>query len=178
MYLYKWPLLAINGSTRKNLKSEDSSRGLFTAVNKNLSRENVVFPENFTGEFGENVFKFREKFEQALTDSQIREKDKVEVLRKHLSGKAKKIIGDHYSDINKALDSLIDYYGNPDRIWSSHVERFEKSFSGNHSKIWGRKGDECRIMAVSSALEFLREAIEMGEKYEDLRGDIFSKNTL
>ena len=77
----------------ENLKREDNSRGLFTAVNKNLSRENVAFPESFSGEFGENVFIFKEKFLQALSDSQIREKDKVETLRKHLSGNAKNIIG-------------------------------------------------------------------------------------
>ena len=43
----------------ENLKREDNSRGLFTAVNKNLSRENVAFPESFSGEFGENVFIFK-----------------------------------------------------------------------------------------------------------------------
>ena len=66
----------------ENLKLEDKNRGLFSAVNKHLSRENVVFPEKFSGDPGENVFKFKEKFLQALLDSQVREKDKVEVLRK------------------------------------------------------------------------------------------------
>ena len=95
-----------------NLELEDNKRGLFTTINKNLSRENVVFPENFSGEFGENVFKFKEKFLQALNDSQVREQDKVETLRKHLSGHAKTLIGAHYTDINKALSSLMAYFGN------------------------------------------------------------------
>ena len=124
------------------------------------------------------MFKFKEKFLQALTDSQIREKDKVETLRKHLSGNAKNIIGAHYTDINKAMQSLIDYYGNPDRIWSKSKERFEKAFSGNHLKIWGRKGDECRIMAVSRVIEFLREAVELAESYENLSGEIYHLSTL
>ena len=162
----------------ENLKREDNARGLFTAVNKNLSRENVAFPANFSGEFGENVFKFKEKFLQALTDSQIREKDKVETLRKHLSGNAKNIIGAHYTDINKAMESLIDYYGNPDRIWSKCIERFQKAFSGTHLKIWGRKGDECRIMAVSRVIEFLREAVELAQSYENLSGEIYHSSTL
>ena len=50
------------GTMIDNLKLEDNTRGLFTAINKNIARENVVFPENFSGEFGENVFKFKEKF--------------------------------------------------------------------------------------------------------------------
>ena len=111
----------------ENLESEDEKRGLFTAINKNISRENVSFPENFSGEFGENVFRFKEKFLQALLDSQVREKDKVDTLRKHLSGQAKTLIGDHYSDIDKAMSSLIDYFGNSDSIWSRSKERFEKA---------------------------------------------------
>ena len=34
-----------------DLRLEDERRGLFTAINKNISRENVAFPENFTGEW-------------------------------------------------------------------------------------------------------------------------------
>ena len=41
----------------ENLKKEDKTRGLFTAVSKNLSRENVIFPEAFAGGLGKNVFK-------------------------------------------------------------------------------------------------------------------------
>ena len=41
---------------------EDDNRGLFTGINKNLSRENAVFPEKFAGEPGDNVYKFKEKF--------------------------------------------------------------------------------------------------------------------
>ena len=87
-------------------KFEDDNRGLFTGINKNLSRENVVFPDKFAGEAGDNVYKFKEKFLVALHDSQVREKDKVEILRKHLTGKAKTLIGDHYVDIEKAMQSL------------------------------------------------------------------------
>ena len=163
---------------KEHLELEDNKRGLFTTINKNLSRENVVFPENFSGEFGENVFKFKEKFMQALNDSQVREQDKVETLRKHLSGHAKTLIGAHYTDINKALSSLIDYFGNSDRIWSKCKERFEKFFAGNSQKIWGRKGDECRIMAVSKVIKFLREAIELAESYKVLEGEIYHSSTL
>ena len=162
----------------ENLKLEDNTRGLFTAINKNISRENVVFPENFSGEFGENVFKFKEKFLQALLDSQIREKDKVEVLRKHLSGHAKTLIGSHYTSIDKALESLLSYFGNEKRIWKKCKERFEGFFAGSQFKVWGNKGDEQRIMAVSRCIEFLREAMELGENYKELKGQIYSDSTL
>ena len=69
----------------KNLELEDKSRGLYSLTNKNLARENVAFPEAFTGELGENVYQFKDKFLQAIQDSQVRDKDKVDVLRKHLT---------------------------------------------------------------------------------------------
>ena len=95
----------------RNLEFEDKSRGLYSLTNKSLARENIVFPEAFTGELGENVFKFKQKFLQAIQDSQVRDKDKVEILRKHLTGEAKKLIGSHYADIEDALEALTSYYG-------------------------------------------------------------------
>ena len=126
---------------------EDNNRGLFTGINKNLSRENVVFPEKFAGEPGDNVYKFKDKFLQALHDSQVREKDKVEVLRKHLTGQAKTLIGAHYTDIEKAMQSLIQYFGNKNKIWSKCKDEFLTHFSGNAQKIWGRYGENKRVMA-------------------------------
>ena len=120
-------------------KFEDDTRGLFTGINKNLSRENVVFPEKFAGEPGDNVFKFKEKFLEALHDSQVREKDKVEVLRKHLTGNAKTLLGDHYTDIEKAMQSLIEYFGNKNKIWSKCKNELR-----NPRKIWGLYGENKR----------------------------------
>ena len=85
------------------------SRGLNSFV-KNLSRENVVFPEAFAGEPGENVFKFKSKFIQAIHDSQVRDKDHVEVLRKHLTGEAKKLIGEHHKSLESAMEALENYF--------------------------------------------------------------------
>ena len=161
-----------------DLKLEDKSRGLFSAVSKNLSRENVVFPEKFSGELGDNVFRFKEKFLQALLDSQVREKDKVEVLRKHLTGQAKILIGAHYTDIDKALQSLIDYFGDEQRIWDKSKEKFENYFTGNSERVWGKYGDDKRVMAISKVIEFLREAMELAESYEELHGEIYHKSNL
>ena len=136
-------------------KFEDDIRGLFTGINKNLSRENVVFPDKFAGEPGDNVYKFKEKFLEALHDSQVREKDKVEVLQKHLTGNAKTLLGDHYTDIEKAMQSLIEYFGNKNKIWSKCKNEFLNHFSGNPRKIWGLYGENKRVMAISKVMEFL-----------------------
>ena len=124
-----------------NLKSEDKTRGLFTAVSKNLSRENVVFPEAFAGGLGENVFKFKDKFMQAIHDSQVREKDQVEVLRKHLTGEAKKLVGDHHKTLKSAMEALMDYFGNTSNIWEKCKENIKKKLGGNFSECWGFYGE-------------------------------------
>ena len=159
-------------------KFEDDIRGLFTGTNKNLSRENVVFPGKFAGEPGDNVFKFKAKFLEALHDSQVREKDKVEVLRKHLTGNAKTLLGDHYTDIEKAMQSLIEYFGNKNKIWSKCKNEFLNHFSGNPRKIWGLYGENKRVMAISKVMEFLRQAIELAESCKELKNEIYHSSTL
>ena len=138
----------------------------------------MVFPEKFSGDPGDNVFKFKEKFLQALLDSQVREKDKVEVLRKNLVGQAKTLIGAHYTDIDKAMKSLIDYFGDEQRIWDKSKEKFEKYFVGNPERVWGKYGDDKRVMAISKVIESLREAMELAEAYEELITEIYHSSTL
>ena len=126
----------------EELKIEDKSRGLFSAVSKNLSRMNTVFPDAFAGKLGENVFKFKDKFMQAIHDSQVRDKDQVEVLRKHLTGEAKKLVGDHHKDLDSALKALVDHFGDPTKIWRSCKEDAKKKLGGNFAECWGFYGDQ------------------------------------
>ena len=82
---------AVDALTNKldNLKLEDRKRGLYSIVNRRTVKDSVIFPDAFEGKNGENVYKFKQKFEEAIADAQVCEKDKVEVLRKHLVGEAK-----------------------------------------------------------------------------------------
>ena len=57
------------------LKLEDKSRGLYSTVGKGAAKDAVIYPEAFEGRSGDNVFKFKQKFEQAIVDSQVREKE-------------------------------------------------------------------------------------------------------
>ena len=65
-----------------------------------------------------NIYKFKEKVLEYIEAAQIREKDKVETLRKYLSGEAKNRVGEHYKNIDDAFKCLIDNYGNPAVIWA------------------------------------------------------------
>ena len=163
----------------KNLEIEDKSRGLYSITNKSLARENVVFPEAFTGELGENVFKFKTKFLQAIQDSQVRDKDKVEILRKHLTGEAKKLIGSHYAVIEDALEALTSYYGDSLKIWNKTKDKYKKRMSGDFIHTWGRYGDQKRVVAIATVIEFVRECTDLAENYkEELSSEIYHSTTV
>ena len=110
---------------------EDKNRCLFSNVKKSVLKENIVFPEVFSGKSGEDVYKFKEKLLQAVFDSQVREKDKVDVLRSYLSGDAKTLIGTHFTDIKEALNTLVSYFGHPSRIWKNKFSRIMTKIGGD-----------------------------------------------
>ena len=92
-----------------DLKKADSERCLFS-LSKPV-KELAIYPEPFSGKEGEDIFHFKEKMLEAIITNQIREKDKVEVLRKHLKGEAKEMIGYHYEFLDKAFEALLKYFG-------------------------------------------------------------------
>ena len=59
-----------------------------------INQDLFTHSRNFGGEAHKNNYKFKPKFLNALVANQVREKDKVEVLRKCIYGFAKKCISD------------------------------------------------------------------------------------
>ena len=54
-----------------------------------------------------------------------------------------------------------------------------KQYFGEHpARVWGKYGDEKRVMAISKVIEFLREAMELAEAYEELKTEIYHSSTL
>ena len=109
--------------TRKALvRSLDKSLGLCTEY-PNPSKGTVPVPDVFEGKVGNNVYKFKEKVLEYVDAAQIREKDKVETLRKYLSGEAKARVGEHFKNIDDAFKCLVDNFGNPAVIWAESKKR-------------------------------------------------------
>ena len=115
-----------------DLKKVDSERGLYS-LNKSV-KDAAVYPKPFGGKESDDVFHFKEKMIEALSTNQIREKDKIEVLRKHLTGKAKEYIGPHYGSIDKAFVALLEHFGFATSNWKSKLNKFiEKN---KNPKLW------------------------------------------
>ena len=155
---------------------EDEDRGLSCRA-ENRSKDTVVFPLPFKGELGENVYKFIDDIKNAIIDSQIKKSDQVRTLIKYLGGEAKKRCGDHYSDLDQALDALKEFYGNAALIWLKTRNEFESAF-GNLQKEWGEYGDPVRVTAIARVIEFLRQADHLAKEYPELMSEVYSSSTL
>ena len=157
-----------------DLKKVDSERGLFS-LSKTI-KEVAVYPPPFSGKKGEDVYKFKEKFVEAITANQIREKDKVEVLRKHLRDNAKTRVGDHYTSFDKAISELVEIFGQAQNTWDVKVENFLKSCKD--SSLWVKLGSEKRSTAIGQTCEFLREADKLAKDHPELESAIYGPVTV
>ena len=100
----------------KNLHLQDKERGLYSLAPSKV-KETVVYPSPFEGKVGENVYKFVENIRDAIEADQVRTTDQVKTLRKYLRGKAKVTVGEHMKDLDEALKTLTQTYGNRRLIW-------------------------------------------------------------
>ena len=158
------------------LEVEDEERGLSCRA-ENKSKDTVVFPSQFKGDLGKNVFKFVDEIKNAIIDSQIKKSDQVKTLLKYLGGEAKKRCGDHYPDLESALTALKEFYGNAALIWMKTRNEFEAAFT-NLNKEWGEYGDPARVTAIARVIEFLRQSDSLAKEYPELSPEVYSSSTL
>ena len=86
------------------------------------------YPPPFGGKPNKNIYTFKQKMLDALETNQIPERNKVEVLRKHLKGAPRESIGDDTTvkSVNEAFRFLIEAFGNPREMWSSILNNFKR----------------------------------------------------
>ena len=109
----------------KDLCEADRSRSLYS-LHKPV-KEVSIYPEYFSGDVHENFFKFKEKFLEALKANQVYERNKVQVLCKHLKCFAKETVTDdtHFTSINEAFEVLELVFGNTRDTWRAIVKDFQ-----------------------------------------------------
>ena len=159
------------------LTAEDEKRGL-NSLCEYKNRDTVVFPEPFKGVFGENVYKFRDEVKAAIRDSQIKKADQVKTLIKYLRGDAKLRVGEHQPDLDTALATLVNFYGNTNLIWLKCKQSFELTFKGDPSRTWGDLGSAKRVDMIAKVLEFIRQANQYSTDYPELKEEILSSQTV
>ena len=159
------------------LESEDKRRGLFSLINKNVPKGEIVFPDAFSGAAGEDVHDYERDFRQALQESQTRQSSRLKLLMKYLTGSALEFVKDRHVNLDSALKALVQQFGNKQQIWNGVKENFRKRFDGKFKSIWGSYGDEIRIEALEHVIGFISNSLNLAEKYPDLSQEIFHSTT-
>ena len=106
----------------------------------------------------------------------MREKDKVDVRRKHLKGRPRLEIDDSIKDIQVALNQLIKHYGHPLDIWEKVRNDYLK-LQGKQ-QVWDMAGTIQKRNIITNVKNFLREAEHLATEYNGLSSTIYTLNTL
>ena len=162
--------------TMSSLITADKNLGLYSLVDSK-SKTLVQYPDSFGGSLGENVFKFIKEFKEAIVSDHVRKADEVKTLLKHLTGDAKKTVGEHHKTLESALQQLEDNYGCPRLIVEKYTRDYEKSYG--HVRAWGRHGSKERVDAINKTVDFIRNLEDLATNHPGhLNGEIYSKQTL
>ena len=154
----------------EDLTTADISRQLFTLTKP--VKEVAVYPAPFGGTPEENIYKFLDKMLEVLTANQIREKDRVDVLKKHLKGFPKNLINDAQKTFEQAKTVLLDTYGSPHVTWKAKLESFKKKC--NNPKGWSSHGQRTQFELIASTCNFLAEAKQFAEDHKEMSETINS----
>ena len=157
-----------------NLKKVDSKRSLFSL--SKVVKEVAVYPKPFEGKKGEDVYKFKEKFAEAVIANQVGEKHKVDVLRKHLRGLALSFLGEHYVSFDEAIKALVERYGQPQNTWDAKMAQFLARC--DKPGAWKRLGSQDRETVIAHTCEFLREAEKLAKDHPCLESSIYDVHTV
>ena len=131
-------------------------------------KEVAAYPAPFSGKAGENIHIFKEKFINAIASNQVRERDKLEVLRKYLRGDPRNIVGDDVKTktIDQAFKKLVDEYGIPSRTWTVIIEDFK--LKCKNPKGWSELGSMVRKDLFGRTLDYIEKAISYSKEYNQL----------
>ena len=159
----------------EELGKADKKFGLYS-LDESKSKKSVEYPRKFSGNKGEDVFKFIKEFKDALDVDQVRKADEIKVLQKHLEGKAKTCVGDHHKDVEAALKQLKETFGVPRLIVAEYFRIYEDKY-GKASK-WGKNGSQQRLDAIDGTLDFIRQLESQATDHASLKSIIYSDKTL
>ena len=157
----------------KDLTLKDKALKLYSLSKK--SKDTVTYPAKFNGKETDDVYKFIKDFKKAIISDQVKKSEEVGTLRSYLGEEVKKVVGEHFEDLESALDYLKDAYGNPQLIWNKRKDKCERELN---FRVWGKAETMERLKAVNQMQSFIREAQALTNEHEELKGEIYCNDTL
>ena len=105
------------------VKTEDSERNLQSLLP--IKSEKVKYP-SFSGEVGEDLFKFKNKMIECFHKNRVPRSDMTDKLRENLKGGALKRVPETVKDIDVAWKNLIEAFGSPMVVLKERLKSLAK----------------------------------------------------
>ena len=117
--------------------------------------------------------------EKALLSNQVKEGDKVKILKKYLKGEAKELLDKaEFENFRSAIDCLHMYFkGHKQRIWSKMLDDYETK-AKNASDKWPRCGPQEKKTILSRTCLLLNEAEKLAKRDPELAEKVYSDKTV
>ena len=148
------------------VRLEDETRDLF--IGQTVPTEKMSYP-SYSGVDSECFQDFEEKLAKALLHNKVRGDDKVDKLRKSLSGKAKLLVPESQKSFDNAMKALRKSYGDPTRLMRYRLTELKKH---------GKQPRSSKSVEWFLGLEVIIEGIATMAKRADDAGDEEVVNTL
>ena len=113
---------ALFEATRKAVKQEDTTRGLYTLE---PPRTEIIKYPSFSGLPSEDYLKFKDTMEQRFKDNKVKRREQVSKLRECLKGQALGRVPDGVIDISEAFRRLNEAFGNPSKVMGFNIKALE-----------------------------------------------------
>ena len=134
------------------------------------------YPDPFGGTEEENIYEFIRKLEMAFYYNRVHSDNKVDILKKLVKGYAKYSVSD-FKSLDENLKYLKKLFGNPRVIWKNEKDKFLQK-SRQELSNWTDYFSPQRKSMLLKVANFLEYAVNLTEKFEVLKEDVFSTCTL
>ena len=147
------------------------------SLDENLPAQHLSeYPKPFRGTEEENIYEFIRKLETAFYFNRVHSDNKVDILKKLVRGNATYSVSE-YKSLDENLEWLKKVFGNPHAIWEKEKEKFLRK-SREEVGNWTDYFSPQRKLMLVKMLNFLKYAEGLTKKFEVLKEDVFSSDTL
>ena len=155
-------------------EDQDQKRQLFSLDTSNKG-EQVKWP-TFSGESGEDFFKFKKEFLDAAIQNKTSTKNQITKLKENLKGYAKSLVPPSITDIKRALEILEHACGDSMKVVQHRVEKMMSvgPWPSDGSKDCYSK----QVKWLVKVQTLLQEIVDLANTEEELADVIYNKEKL
>jgi len=152
-------------------EDEDMRRQLYSLDIGNRG-EQIKWPV-FSGELGEDFFKFKKDFLHAAKQNRTSARNQVSKLKEHVKGYARNLLPASVVDIDKAFSTLEHAFGDTMKVVTHRLENLTKVGA------WPVEGSrDCysrHVLWIVKVQGLLQEIVDLAETNEDLAAVVYNR---